>query len=289
MMKHIVNIAAYKFVSLCELDNLRTAIYKNCENSRILGTILLAPEGINLMLAGTRSEVDDIKICLNSYCEFSDLTYKETFSEEIPFDRFKIKIKNEIVPMGISNVKPGEYTGPTISAQELKKWIDEGRDFLLLDTRNDYEMEVGTFENAIGLNLRHFRKFDNAIDEVLPSACKTKPIVMFCTGGIRCEKASPLLINKGFEQVYQLDGGIIQYFQEVGGAHYRGDCFVFDHRTAITPACEETGLAQCERCQQFVTPQEQAQTNYRRGEYCIHCQPKNISNQSIIEGDNSWV
>lgn len=289
MAKDIVNIAAYKFVNLHELENLREAMYENCKNTGILGTILLAEEGINLMLAGNRTEIDDMKNYLNSHSVFTGMEYKETFSEQIPFDRFKIKIKTEIVPMGIESVKPLEYTGPTISAHELKTWIEEGREFILLDTRNDYEVEVGTFENAIALKLRHFRNFGEAVDRQLPAEQKTKPVVMFCTGGIRCEKASPLLIEKGFEQVYQLEGGIIKYFQEVGGAHYRGDCFVFDHRTAITPACEETGLSQCERCQCFVTPEEQALTNYKRGEHCLHCLPKDLATQSITEGNTSWV
>jgi UPF0176 protein len=175
--------------------------------------------------------------------------------------------------MGVPGINPAEFTGPALSAKELKQWLDEGRDFVLLDTRNDYEIEIGTFEQATDLNIHHFRDFEAAVEK-LPEESKQKPVVMFCTGGIRCEKASPLLLQKGFQEVYQLDGGIIKYFQEVGGAHYRGDCFIFDFRTSITPDCKETGLAQCEQCQQFVTADEQALTNYKRGDQCIHCMPK---------------
>lgn len=269
----ITNIAAYQFVRLENVEALREQLYADLADLAVWGTILLAEEGINLMLAAQGDILEKVRVILSGYSVFSTMIYKETYSSTIPFSKFRIKIKTEIVPMSIPEIDPVCYTGPTISAQELKQWLDEGRDFTLLDTRNDYEIEIGTFEKAIHFNIHQFREFDgslkNATDEM-----KQKPLVMFCTGGIRCEKASPLLLQRGFKEVYQLEGGIIKYFQEVGGAHFRGNCFVFDYRTAITPACEETGLTQCERCQQFVTAQEQALTNYRRGDYCIKCMPE---------------
>jgi UPF0176 protein len=288
MTKSIINVSAYKFVQLTELEQLRDTFYADLKDTVFLGTILLAEEGINLMLAGERDAIDHIKQYLSSFSQFSDMEYKETISEAMPFDRFKIKIKTEIVPMGVASVKPTEFTGPTISAQELKRWLDEGRDFTLLDTRNTYEIAVGTFESAIDLNLRHFRDFAEAVDH-LPAEQKEKPLVMFCTGGIRCEKASPLLLQKGFKEVYQLDGGILKYFQEVGGSHWRGDCFIFDQRTSITPTCDETGLAQCERCQEFVTAAEQKLTNYKRGDHCIHCMPKTNQQSTQSTGENTWA
>ena len=289
MTKSIINIAAYKFVQLDNLEQLRDTFYSDLKNTVFLGTILLAEEGINLMLAGERDAIDFIKQYLSGFSQFSDMEYKETISETMPFDRFKIKIKTEIVPMGISGINPAEFTGPAISAHELKKWLDENRDFTLLDTRNTYEIAVGTFDRAIDLNLRHFRNFGEAVDQMSPEQ-KEKPVVMFCTGGIRCEKASPLLLQKGFKEVYQLDGGIIKYFQEVGGAHWTGDCFIFDHRTSITPTCDETGLAQCERCQQFITTAEQKLTDYKRGDHCIHCMPNtSTATTQSTTGEITWA
>lgn len=270
----IVNIAAYHFVNLNDLEALREKMYQDLANCSIMGTILLAREGINLMLAGEANAIAEAKHYFNSLPEFAGMEYKDTYSSSIPFTRFKIKVKAEIVPMSIDGVTPVDGAdAPRISAQELKQWLDEGRDFILLDTRNGYEFDIGSFETAEHYNIRHFRDFDAAAVEAMERQ-KDKTVVTFCTGGIRCEKAAPLLLKRGFKDVYQLDGGIIKYFQEVGGAHWRGDCFVFDFRTAITPECKETGLSQCERCQAFVTAEEQALTNYKRGEHCIHCMPQ---------------
>jgi UPF0176 protein len=271
MNQQIINTAAYKFVNLQGLESMREKMYIDLAAYPVMGTILLAPEGINLMLAGEAAALQHARNCLQMFPEFSDLEYKDTVSSTIPFDRFRIKVKQEIVPMGVEGINPACYTGPTISAHELKQWLDEERDFILLDTRNDYEIEVGTFTKAVHWNIHNFRDFAAAADRV-SDVDKQKPIVMFCTGGIRCEKASALLLQlKGFKEVYQLEGGIIKYFQQVGGAHYQGACFIFDFRTAITPDCAETGLTQCEQCQQFVTKEEQLLTAYKRGDHCIHC------------------
>ena len=273
MNQQIINTAAYKFINLTNLEELRDEIYTDLVDCGVLGTILLAPEGVNLMMAGPVEALELARSKLAAVSQFGELEYKDTLSSHIPFERFRIKIKDEIVPMGVEGVEPACFTGPTISAHELKQWLDEEKEFILLDTRNDYEIELGTFEKAVDWNIHSFRDFAAAADKVSDED-KQKPLVMFCTGGIRCEKASALLLQKkGFTDVYQLEGGIIKYFQEIGGAHYKGDCFIFDFRTAITPQCGETGLAQCEQCQQFVTPEEQAKTNYQRGDHCIHCMP----------------
>ena len=276
MQTTITNIAAYKFINLSDLEALQEKLYTDLSDCTVLGTILLAPEGINLMMAGDAVAIKSFRECLSNIPEFADLVYKDTFSSTIPFERFRIKVKQEIVPMGDTGIKPACFTGPEISAQELKLWLDEDRDFILLDTRNDYEIELGTFEKAVDWNIHNFRDFGAAADKI-SDADKQKPVVMFCTGGIRCEKASPLLLQKGFKEVYQLEGGIIKYFQEIGGAHYKGSCFIFDHRTAITPDCKETGLTQCEQCQKFVTAEDQMKTNYKRGDHCIHCMPQQVA------------
>ena len=287
MENRIVNITAYKFVSLTDTEALRQKLYTGLADYAVQGTILLAAEGINLMLAGNIAAIAKAKSQLATYPVFSDLTYKHTYSAQIPFEKFRIKIKNEIVPMDQKDIAPAEFTAPTISPKQLQQWLDETKDFILLDTRNDYEIELGTFTRAVNYNIHNFRDFDAAAEKV-SLADKQKTVVMFCTGGIRCEKASPLLLNKGFKEVYQLQGGIINYFQEVGGDHYTGNCFVFDHRTAITTECKETGLTQCEQCQQFVTATEQARTNYKRGDYCIHCMPA-IKQPTPIEGQTQWA
>lgn len=271
MTKSIVNIAGYKFVRLAgDLEAFRTRLYEAFAGHDILGTILLGTEGTNLMLAASRDEIEYAKAVLCAIPEFSDLTFKESFSDEKPFSKFKIKIKKEIVSLGVESIDAVCMTAPTIAPKELKQWLDEDRDFILLDTRNHYEVQLGTFDKAIELNIRHFRTFQTAIEK-LPVEAKEKPLVMFCTGGIRCEKAGPFLIEQGFKHIYQLEGGILNYFKECGAAHYNGNCFIFDYRTALTPQLEETGLTQCERCQEFVTAEEQAQTNYQRGDECIHC------------------
>jgi len=287
MENRIVNIAAYKFVNLVDLELLQEKMFADLSDYTMRGTILLASEGINLMLAGEATVITKVKSYLMSYQIFSDLIYKETYSAEIPFEKFRIKIKSEIVPMGKENIMPAKFTAPSMAPQQLKQWLDEEKDFILLDTRNDYEIELGTFARSVNYNIHNFRDFAAAAAKV-PKEKQQKPIVMFCTGGIRCEKASPLLLQQGFTEVYQLEGGIINYFQQVGGEHYKGDCFVFDYRTAITAEGKETGLTQCEQCQRFVTAEEQACTNYQRGDHCIHCMPK--TNQSTsTEGQTQWA
>jgi UPF0176 protein len=159
-----------------------------------------------------------------------------------------VKIKPEIIPLGISSIDPEAKPAPTISPQRLKAWLDEGRELVLLDTRNDYEVEYGTFEKAVKLDLQHFRNFPDVVRQ-LPSGFKDKPIVSFCTGGIRCEKAAPYLLEQGYKEVYQLAGGILQYFEECGDAHYKGDCYVFDKRVAVTPQLAPVNnIAQCSIC-----------------------------------------
>jgi predicted sulfurtransferase len=234
----ILNIAAYRFVSLDLLSERREQLRLRGEFWNLKGTILLSPEGINLFLAGTREGIDGFLTELRTDPIFADLEVKESFSETIPFEEFFVKLKKEIIPFGQPEIDAVLESGPRIDPHELKRWLDEGRDFTLLDTRNDYEIDFGTFERATTLKLKHFREFPEAIEQ-LPEMSKMKPVVMFCTGGIRCEKASLLLQKRGF-QVLQLEGGILKYFEEVGGDHYRGECFVFDQRVALDSELRET-------------------------------------------------
>ena len=216
MNSTFINIAAYKFVALEELESRKSHLLPFCESLGLKGTILLSHEGINLFLSGTRDNVDEFISFLRSLPEFSDLPIKESASDHQPHSRMLVRLKKEIISMGIESIQPERKTSPKVSAQQLKQWLDEGRDLTLLDVRNDYEVDLGTFEKAVRIGVDSFRNFPEAVDE-LPDQMKDKPVVMFCTGGIRCEKAGPLMEEKGFREIYQLDGGILKYFEDCGG------------------------------------------------------------------------
>ncbi len=230
----IINIAGYRFAPLSDLENLKQQMLDVCHRLAIFGSIILAEEGINLMLAGTRAAIDEFQAFLERYPEFQDMTFKESISDKQSFERIYVKIKLETIPIRVAFVDPLNHPAPYIQAKQLKEWLDEGKDIVLLDTRNEYEIEYGSFENAVSLDIDNFNELEAKLDELLQT-CGEKTIVSFCTGGIRCEKAAPLMQQKGFKEVYQLEGGILRYFEECGGAHYQDDCFVFDQRVALTP------------------------------------------------------
>ena len=226
----ILNIAGYKFFELVHLESLRDDLQARCAALALKGTILLSPEGININLAGTEQAITDFTTALASIEYFAAMRFHHTWSNEQPFQLLKVKIKKEIITMRQGDVAPLHGNrAPDISPAEFKKWLDENRDITLLDARNDYEYDYGTFTGAVNLHLQHFGELPEAIQHL----DKQKPLVTFCTGGIRCEKAALYLQNQGFAEVYQLDGGILGYFAQVGGAHYEGECFVFDERGAV--------------------------------------------------------
>ena len=266
----IVNIAAYKFVELDRLPERREQVRELARSLDLKGTVLLSEEGINLFIAGSRTAIDQFLSELRADSQLSDLPVKESHSERQPFTRMLVKIKNEIISFGVDGIDPRNRTSPKLPPEQLKQWLDEGRPVHLLDTRNDYEVEVGTFSNAHVLDIDHFREFPKAI-ESLPDEMKDEPIVMFCTGGIRCEKAGPFMQERGFSNVYQLDGGILKYFEDCGGDHYDGDCFVFDQRVAVDPELRETAVEQCFACQMPLTVKDQQLPTYEPGVSCRHC------------------
>ena len=227
----VVNIASYKFIALSELDEWREKLLAFCQANQILGTIILSEEGINLNLAARDTDISLFTHFLTQFDVFSDMRFKYSYSENVPFQHMKVKLKSELTPLeqpGISlNFKP-KYIKPTRLAQLMKE-----KKVNLLDTRNRFEYALGTFDGAIDLNLTSFREFPAALAQ-LDDAAKKEPTVIFCTGGIRCEKAAPVMEAMGFEEVYQLEGGILDYFAECGqDQHYHGDCFVFDERIAL--------------------------------------------------------
>jgi UPF0176 protein len=228
----VLNIAAYKFAHLDARAPLREELLAACRALGLKGTILLAPEGINLFLAGAEANIRAIQARLGEMPAFADLQYKESTSQFQPFAKMLVKLKREIVPLGENNVSPAQAPAPKVSARQLKTWLDEGREVVLLDVRNAFEVRHGTFRGACELALKNFRAFPRAARE-LSADLKDKTIVTFCTGGIRCEKAAPVLIAQGFRAVYQLDGGILKYFEECGDTHFEGECFVFDEREAL--------------------------------------------------------
>lgn len=230
----VLNIAAYKFVALDELPALRVAVREQAFTHGLKGTVLLAPEGINLFLAGAETAVDAFLAWLRSDTRFADLHEKRSYSAEQPFGKLLVKLKKEIIPLGEHNVDPSREPAPRVDAATLKAWLDEGRDVLLLDTRNRFEVDKGAFVGAVSLGIDQFRTFPEHVKTHL-AEWRDKTIVTYCTGGIRCEKAAPVMRRMGFADVYQLDGGILKYFEEVGSAHYDGTCTVFDERGAVDP------------------------------------------------------
>jgi RluA family pseudouridine synthase len=266
----ITNISSYQFATLTDLKLLRERLLYFCKELNLRGTILLSTEGINLFIAGEDAAVKALLKILREISGLETLQAKFSYSAEQPFRRMLVRIKKEIITFGVEGIQPGVRTSPKLKAAELKQWLDEGRPITLLDTRNDYEVKLGTFHGAKVLPITHFRQFPDAV-RALPEEMKQQPIVMFCTGGIRCEKAGPFMEQEGFKQIYQLDGGILRYFEEVGSAHYDGECFVFDQRTGLDPTLAETGSNQCYACQTPLTAEEQADPRYVENVSCPYC------------------
>ena len=230
----ITNIAAYQFATLGGLKEWRAELLAQCKALGLKGTILLSTEGINLFMAGPRDALEQLLGILRARPGLENLAAKYSDSDYQPFTRLLVRIKKEIIAFGVEGIDPARRTSPKLKPAELKRWLDEGRPVTLLDTRNDYEVKLGTFRNALTFDLDHFRNFPAAV-RTLPESMKDQPIVMFCTGGIRCEKAGPFMEQEGYKHIYQLEGGILKYFEEVGGAHWRGNCVVFDDRGALRP------------------------------------------------------
>lgn len=231
-----LNIAFYRFTAITDIDSMRTQMRALTSSLDLRGTIILAPEGINGFLAGTEPAIRNFQEQLQQNpafdSSFSKMDFKESWSDQIPFGKLKIKKKKEIIPLGLENLDPTTKTGPRLEPETLKRWLDEGKEVLLVDTRNDYELAEGTFAGAMDLGLKTFREFPKALERVREEA-KGRPVVMFCTGGIRCEKATAVAMNAGLTDVYQLEGGILRYFEKVGQSHYNGTCYVFDDRDRL--------------------------------------------------------
>ena len=278
----IVNLAAYKFVTIEATEAWRPHLAERCEALALRGTILLAPEGINLFVAGPRAAADAFIDYLRHdplfEGKFADLQFKESLSDTQPFRRMLVKLKREIITMKKPAIKPELGRAPAVDAPTLKRWLDAGHDdagrpVVMLDTRNAFEVDVGTFDDALDYRITKFSEFPGVI-EANRADLQGKTVVSFCTGGIRCEKAAIHMKEVGIEHVYQLEGGILKYFEEVGGAHYHGECFVFDYRTALNPQLAPTETVQCFGCRAVVTPDAQHSPLYTPGKTCPACHPE---------------
>ncbi|WP_182915637.1 sulfurtransferase [Massilia cavernae] len=270
-----INIAAYKFVTFDNTEAMRPQYQAICQQLSLKGTILLTPEGINMFLSGTRENIDGYLAWLRSDPRFADIEVKESLSEEQSHKRMLVKLKSEIITMRMPLIKPELGRAPAVEPVTLKRWLDQGHDdngkpVVMVDTRNAFEVDVGTFTNTIDYRISKFTEFPDVI-AANKDALADKTVVTFCTGGIRCEKAAIHMQNIGYENVYQLEGGILKYFEDVGGEHYTGDCFVFDYRTALSPKLEPSTTVQCFACRAVVTPRQQLAPEYEYGVSCPHC------------------
>ena len=271
----VVNIAGYKFEPLEDPVDLVSIYQQKCDDLKLKGTMLISKNGINFSLAGTKEATDTIITFMEEDNRFLNIPLKITYSETQPFRRMKVRLKKEIISLGRKDINPRELTGERITPQDLKNLLDNKEDVLVLDTRNEYETRVGKFENAIDLNLDTFRDFPKAI-ESLPEEYKDKQIVMYCTGGIRCEKASAVMMKAGFADVKQLEGGVLDYFKETGGAYWEGDCFVFDERVALDTELNETDYIYCYICREPLSAEEKASPDFKINEYCPYCIKKTV-------------
>lgn len=257
-----INLSGYRFIQLDYLPVLQADLQQALAEIGVLGTILLADEGINVALAGTREQCEAARAVFEADERFRGLWLKESTSELRPFSKLKVRIRHEIIAFDGAEARTRQLQrpeAPALPPETLAQWLDENRDITLLDTRNTYEVESGTFESAEHLDIAHFRDYQRAVKQAVEDGTldPAKPIVTFCTGGIRCEKAAPWMIEQGFKEVYQIEGGILNYFERTGGKHWNGDCFVFDDRVEVDKQLQPTGATWCTHCQLTIQPGEQ--------------------------------
>lgn len=263
--------ALYKFVRLPDYQQLRDRLYEFMVLHKVKGTLLLAEEGINGTICGCRAGIDAVKGWLDADGRFTGMSYKESFSEEQAFYRTKVKLKKEIVTMGVEGVDPAHIVGTYLKGEAWNQVISDP-DTIVIDTRNDYEVAIGTFKNAINPNTTSFREFPQWAAENLDKT-RHKKVAMFCTGGIRCEKSTAYLKEQGFDEVYHLDGGILKYLEEVPEQQslWQGECFVFDQRVAVKHGLAQGSYDQCYACRMPLSAAEMASEKYVKGLSCPHC------------------
>jgi UPF0176 protein len=277
-MSKYLTAALYKFVSLPDYKALQTPILEACVSNNIKGTLLLAEEGINGTIAGMPQDIHNLLHFLrtNSQFEnrFADLEHKESFASEHPFYRMKVKLKKEIVTLGVPGVSPTNKVGTYVKPEDWNALISDPG-VILIDTRNDYEVDIGTFKGAIDPKTTTFREFPEYVATHFDKT-KHKKVAMFCTGGIRCEKASSYMMDQGFEEVFHLQGGILKYLETVPESEslWQGECFVFDQRVAVKHNLEVGEFDQCYACRHPLSPIETQSSQYTAGISCPYCYDK---------------
>jgi len=275
MQDTYLTIAMYHFVSLPHFKTLREPLLQFCVSREIKGTFLLADEGINGTVAGTEKSILELLSFLKNDSLFEDnfknLSHKESWSDKHPFYRMKVKLKKEIVTLGVPGVSPTKMVGQYVKPQDWNSIISDP-EVILIDTRNDYEYAIGSFKNAINPKTNTFREFPEYIKTHFDPK-KHKKVAMFCTGGIRCEKASSFMMSEGFDEVYHLEGGILKYLEEVKPENslWQGECFVFDQRVAIKHGLEVGGYDQCYACRYPLSQEDMKSEKYTPGISCSNC------------------
>ena len=270
--QHAIVVAAmYKFTPLDDYQQWRLPLLAFCNEHGLKGTVLLAKEGVNATVAGSRQGIDALLHFLRGKKGLSDLQHKESYHSEPPFHRMKVKIKREIVSMGLPDLYPQRRTGTRVDPATWNSLIRQ-QEVTVIDTRNQYEHEVGTFANAVSAETASFREFPDYVEQNLHPE-QHKKIAMFCTGGIRCEKASTYLLQRGFQEVYQLDGGILNYLQTMqeDESLWHGECFVFDGRVALNDKLESGSYVQCFACRRPLSQKELSSEKYQQGISCPYC------------------
>ena len=267
----IIVAALYKFAPLPQFRDLQQPLKECCEAGGVMGTLLLAEEGINGTIAGTRQAIDDVMALIRSNTVLEDLEYKESHASQMPFYRLKVRLKTEIVTLGVPGISPLKKVGTYVAPKEWNDLISDP-DVLVIDTRNDYETVMGTFRGAIDPQTKTFRSFPDYIKANLDPA-KHKKIAMYCTGGIRCEKASSYMLEQGFEEVYHLKGGILKYLEEVDNQEslWEGECFVFDERVGIKHNLDLGTFELCRSCRQPLAPEDKTSSKFVDGITCPSC------------------
>ena len=278
-VNNIVVAALYKFTPFAEFEQYREPILNTMLDNSVKGTLLIAHEGINGTISGTRDGIDNVLNYLRSIEAIGEFVFKESYTDAQPFYRTKVKLKKEIVTMGVEGIDPLQSVGRYVKPQEWNALISDP-DVVLIDTRNDYEVQIGTFENAINPETETFREFPEYVAKTLDPS-KHKKVAMFCTGGIRCEKSTAYMREQGFEEVYHLEGGILKYLEEVPAEEsmWKGDCFVFDNRVAVNHNLEKSDYDQCYACRMPITKADQESPAYVKGESCPHCIDKATDEQ----------
>ena len=270
-MSGIVVCALYRFVALENHQQIQQPLLNIMESNAVKGTLLLASEGINGTIAGSRESIDNVLNWLKLDPRFTKLTTKESFDESNPFYRTKVKLKKEIVTMGIEGIDPNRTVGSYVKPKDWNALISDP-EVLLVDTRNDYEISIGTFENAVDPKTTNFREFPQYVKDNLDPE-KHKKVAMFCTGGIRCEKSTAYLKEQGFDEVYHLEGGVLKYLEEVSEEEtmWKGECFVFDNRVSVNHQLEKGQYDQCHGCRLPITEEDKQSEKYIKGICCHHC------------------